>query len=348
MTNQTPAAAALPEVELLPPSAKDKGAELLASAQSVMTTGQQFVVEIKDADSYAAAVKFAQDLDRQLKDLENEREGICPPLFQAHRNATAFFNRLMNPRKELKTAIENAATRFRLEQDRLRRLEEERQAAIEKKRREMNEFHDAAIAEDKTRLAAFLKAYDEAVEMDADRARAIERKREEDSRMAHAAVAEEVGNKEGVSGILSTPTPLAPAPILMSAPIVAPPPPAAMMPAPDIQPTPIAPPPPPPPPPPITEIPPPAGVPAFVPTMQGVRQGTNWRFKIKDRRRLLKAILNDEHEAITLKSIEINDGAKGEIGEIVRKQKAACVERLAELGIEVWPEADDKIHAPRL
>ncbi len=342
----TPAAAVLPEVELLPPGAKDKGTELLTASRDVMTVGAQFMVEIKDADTYGKAVLYAQDLDRKIKLLENEREGICPPLFKAHRNATSFFNRLINPYAELKAAIENATTRFRLEQDRLKRLEEERQAAIERKRREMNEQHDLAFAEDKARLVAFLKAYDEAVEMDADRARAKAREEEEAGRLAHAQVAEDVGNKDGVSAILNTPTPLAPAPIVFTAPQIAPPAPAAMMPAPDITPTPVivpsA-----PPPPPITEIPPPAGVPAFVPAMKGVTQKTNWLFKIKDRRRLLKAILNDEHDAITLKTLEFNDGAKGEIGELVRKQKQACVDILANIGIEVWSEADDKIHAPK-
>src|SRR6185295_2324283 len=174
-----------------------------------------------------------------LKELEREREGICPPLFTAHRNATSFFNRLMNPIVDMKKAIENAATRFRIEQDRLKRQEEERQRAIEKARRELGEAHVAALMEDDQRLQAFLRAWDEAIGYDTDRTRAIERKKEQDARLAHAQVAEEVGNKDDVSGILSTPTPLAPAPVVLSGvamePTVAP---AAMFHAPDLSPAP--------------------------------------------------------------------------------------------------------------
>lgn len=337
----------LPEVDLLPATNKEKGVALLTAARSILTTGEQYVIEIKDADTYAKAVLFAQDLDRQIKELDKEREGICPPLFTAHRNATSFFNRLMNPRKEMKAAIENAATRWRLEQDRLRRLEEERQAAIEKQRRELNEAHDAAFAEDAQRLAHFLKAWDQAINDDEDRTRAIERKKEEDARLAHAQVAENVGNSEGVGQILNTQTPLAPAPITISTPVAPPMAPAAMMPAPDITPPLPAPVTPPPPPPPITTVPSPGNPPSFVPKIAGVSDKVNWLFKITNKRLLLKSILEDRDESITLKSVTINDGAKGEIGEQVRKLKGACVASMAAMGIEVWPEGDTTISAPR-
>lgn len=332
----------LPEVTLLPPQESARAAELVTESRDVLTIGARFSVEIKDANTYGEAVTFAQKVDRQIKELEKEREGIVKPLHLAHRNATSFFNRLIEPRKEIKRAIENAVTRFRIEQERLERLEKERLAAIEKARREMNELHEAAFVEDTRILQAFLKSWDDAVSYDADRTRAIEKKKEEDARLAHAAEAERVGNKEGVSAILGTPMPQAPAPVLLSniamQAVVAP---AAMLGAPDLAPpTPVA--PPLPPPPPVTKVPPAGDPPAFVPSIKGVSQSVKYRFKIASKRKFLQAVLDDH---FGLDTVTIEDGPGGIIGKKVRDLKGSCVEEFAKYGIDVWPEADDKIRA---
>jgi hypothetical protein len=333
--------AALPEVTLLPPTEAEHGAALLTKTREVLVEGHKYSVEIKDADSYAKGVRFAQQIDAEIKVMEAEREKICKPLHLAHRNATSFFNRLLEPRKEIKRAIENAVTRFRVEQERLERLENERLAAIEKKRRELNELHDAAIAEDMRLLQAFLKSWDDAVSYDADRTRAIEKKKEEDARLAHAAEAERVGNKDGVSAILGTPMPQAPAPVLLSniamQAAVAP---AAMLGAPDLAPAVVA--PPAPPPPPVTKVPPAGDPPAFVPSIKGVSQSVKYRFKIASKRKFLQAVLDDH---FGMDTVTIEDGPGGIIGKKVRDLKGACVEEYAKYGIDVWAEADDKIRA---
>jgi hypothetical protein len=331
----------LPEVGLLPPTEAAHGEQLIAAARDVLVQGHKYSVEIKDADQYGKGVLFAQDLDRQIKELKKEREKIVSPLHQAHKNATSFFNRLLEPREQMKAAIENAATRFRLEQDRLRRLEEERQAAIEKLRRELNEAHDSAFTEDNQRLVHFLKQWDDAINADEDRTRAIERKKEEDARLEHAKVAEEVGNTAGVSAILGTPMPLAPAPVILStvtmAAAIAP---AAMLAAPDL--TPPAPAAPPAPPPPVTKVPTAGDPPSFVPEIKGVSTGVKWKFKVMSKRKLVEAILNDH---FPMDAITIEDGPMGPIGTKVSKLKGACVEEYKAYGIEVWPEANDKIRA---
>lgn len=332
----------LPEVALLPPTEAAHGEELITKTREVLVEGHKYSIEIKDADSYAKGVRFAQQIDAELKTLEAEREKICKPLHLAHKNSTSFFNRLMEPRKEIKRAIENAVTRFRVEQERLERLEKERLAAIEKARREMNELHDAAFAEDTRLLQAFLKCWDDAVSYDADRTRAIEKKKEEDARLAHAAEAERVGNKEGVSAILGTPMPQAPAPVLLSniamQTAVAP---AAMLGAPDLAPpVPVA--PPLPPPPPVTKVPPAGDPPAFVPSIRGVSQSVKYRFKIASKRKFLQAVLDDH---FGMDTVTIEDGPGGIIGKKVRDLKGSCVEEFAKYGIDVWPEADDKIRS---
>lgn len=340
MTTKAGPEAVIPEAELLPPEHQATAEQLRQKALETISATEKFIVEIKDADTYAQAVDYAKKLDREITELKKEREGICAPLFQAHRRATSFFNRLLEWREERKRAIEKATAAYRVEQQ--RRIDEEnaRLAAIERRKKELNDAHDAALREDGERLQAFLRAWDAAINEDEDRRRAAERKREEDARIKTAEAAQQGGAKaETVEHILATPTPLAPPPVVLTAPVVSEAP--KPLPPPPPPPAPVA---PPPPPPPLTEIPPATVPAAFVPDIKGVQKKTNWKFKVTSPRRFLQALLDDRIPGVTIAgSVTINDGARGEIGTQVARLKGACVDEFAKYGVEVWPEADDTI-----
>lgn len=291
----------------------------------LITEAEQLMVRLATIDD----ATVVQDMERveyigsklkgRINDLEDKvEEKFCKPARTLWQNANDLKKAALSKPQAILDKLRKTHATVRTELDRRKKeAEEKRLAEI----RRQDELRKAAEQEHKDHLAAIEENYQfDKRKHDAEVKRIEDerRKKEEDARLNQAQAAENEGApKERVEAILATPTPLTPVELPK-----APEKPTVTVSAPFM------------PPPALTVAPPPVSVPTLETSGKAINRAP-WKARVKNKRMLLQAILDDE---ASIECIAFNDSY---LNEQARKYK----DKLAIPGCESYQEAETAFKA---
>jgi len=208
VSGMTPAAVVTMTAAVVPQEEKPS-TQLASRANDV--TSRAAALQIKDQASYEQAVELAKGMKALADEAEAAHRPVIKKAYDAHRAATALLASIVDPINTAVRLLKGKIGAWDTEQERLRRIEEDRiraeQARIQREQEEEYRRQQEAIRLENERL---------------------EREREEAIEAAAAKVEEQGGTAEEVEAAILQAEALAPAPQpMMMAPLPPPPPPPA-------------------------------------------------------------------------------------------------------------------------